>query len=136
MTTLHSPLDARPTAATAGTVAPRTRVVAATVAGNALEFYDFVTYAFFAVYIGRTFFPADTPLASLLMSVAVFGVACLASAFAGDLQQLTVLRFFAPVLLTSASVSSATGPDGVWTGTSRSCCRNASAQRLTSCSCK
>ncbi|MBQ1763203.1 MAG: MFS transporter [Aquincola sp.] len=74
MTTLHSPLDARTTAATAGTVAPRTRVVAATVAGNALEFYDFVTYAFFAVYIGRTFFPADTPLASLLMSVAVFGV--------------------------------------------------------------
>jgi hypothetical protein len=34
------------------------KVVAATVAGNALEFYDFVTYAFFAVYIGRAFFPA------------------------------------------------------------------------------
>jgi MFS family permease len=50
------------------------RVVAATVAGNALEFYDFVTYAFFAVYIGKTFFPASTPLASLLLSVAVFGV--------------------------------------------------------------
>ena len=42
------------------------RVVAATVAGNALEFYDFVTYAFFAVYIGKTFFPAATPLGSLL----------------------------------------------------------------------
>jgi len=50
------------------------RIVAATVAGNALEFYDFVTYAFFAVYIGRTFFPASTPLGSLLLSVAVFGV--------------------------------------------------------------
>lgn len=50
------------------------RVVAATVAGNALEFYDFVTYAFFAVYIGKTFFPASTPLGSLLLSVAVFGV--------------------------------------------------------------
>ena len=33
------------------------RVVAATVAGNALEFFDFTTYAFFAVYIGQTFFP-------------------------------------------------------------------------------
>ena len=32
------------------------RVVAATVAGNALEFFDFTTYAFFAVYIGQTFF--------------------------------------------------------------------------------
>jgi len=50
------------------------RVVAATVIGNALEFYDFVTYAFFAVYIGKSFFPASTPLGSLLLSVAVFGV--------------------------------------------------------------
>jgi hypothetical protein len=47
------------------------RIVAATVAGNALEFYDFVTYAFFAVYIGKAFFPAATPLGSLLLSVAV-----------------------------------------------------------------
>ncbi|MDO9710835.1 MFS transporter [Paracraurococcus lichenis] len=51
-----------------------TRVVAATVAGNALEFYDFVTYAFFAVYIGQAFFPASTPFMSLLLSVGVFGV--------------------------------------------------------------
>jgi MFS family permease len=50
------------------------RIVAATVAGNALEFYDFVTYAFFSVYIGKAFFPASTPLGSLLLSVAVFGV--------------------------------------------------------------
>jgi MFS family permease len=50
------------------------KVVAATVAGNALEFYDFLTYAFFAVYIGRTFFPASDPFTSLLLSVAVFGV--------------------------------------------------------------
>lgn len=50
------------------------RVVAATVAGNAIEFYDFTTYAFFAVYIGKTFFPASTPFMSLLLSVAVFGV--------------------------------------------------------------
>jgi MFS family permease len=50
------------------------RIVAATVAGNALEFYDFVTYAFFAVYIGEAFFPASTPFMSLLLSVAVFGV--------------------------------------------------------------
>lgn len=63
----------------AGQAASRTgpvsrRIVAATVAGNALEFYDFVTYAFFAVYIGKAFFPASTPFISLLLSVAVFGV--------------------------------------------------------------
>jgi MFS family permease len=44
------------------------------VAGNALEFYDFVTYAFFAAQIGRTFFPSGTPGTSLLASLATFGV--------------------------------------------------------------
>ena len=65
-------------AAPSSTSAPRAaipkRIVAATVAGNALEFYDFVTYAFFAVYIGKAFFPASTPMGSLLLAVAVFGV--------------------------------------------------------------
>jgi MFS transporter, MHS family, citrate/tricarballylate:H+ symporter len=42
--------------------------------GNGLEFYDFVTYAFFASQIGRTFFPSNTPGASLLSSLATFGV--------------------------------------------------------------
>ena len=42
--------------------------------GNGLEFYDFVTYAFFAAQIGRTFFPSNTPGLSLLSSLATFGV--------------------------------------------------------------
>ena len=50
------------------------RHIAAVVAGNALEFYDFLTYAFFAVYIGRAFFPSSTPSTSLLASLATFGV--------------------------------------------------------------
>lgn len=50
------------------------KIVAATVAGNALEFFDFTTYAFFAVYIGQTFFPTHDPLVSVMLSVAVFGV--------------------------------------------------------------
>jgi MFS transporter, MHS family, citrate/tricarballylate:H+ symporter len=49
------------------------RYVAAVVAGNALEFYDFLTYAFFAIYIGRAFFPSSSPSASLLASLATFG---------------------------------------------------------------
>jgi MHS family citrate/tricarballylate:H+ symporter-like MFS transporter len=48
--------------------------VFAVVVGNGLEFYDFVTYAFFAPQIGRTFFPSDTPGTSLLASLATFGV--------------------------------------------------------------
>lgn len=50
------------------------KAIAAAVAGNALEFYDFIIYAFFAVYIGRAFFPLGNDTASLLASVAVFGV--------------------------------------------------------------
>lgn len=49
------------------------RHVAAAVAGNALEFYDFTTYAFYAAPIGRAFFPANTPLVSLMLSLATFG---------------------------------------------------------------
>jgi MHS family citrate/tricarballylate:H+ symporter-like MFS transporter len=50
------------------------RLVAAVVVGNALEFYDFLTYAFFAVYIGRAFFPSNVPTASLLASLGTFAV--------------------------------------------------------------
>ncbi len=79
-----SPTPAHRPATTTPAAVP-VRVVAATVAGNALEFYDFVTYAFFAVYIGKTFFPASTPLASLLLSVAVFGVGFFARPVGGVL---------------------------------------------------
>jgi MFS family permease len=51
-----------------------TSAVVATVLGNALEFYDFTTYAFFAVMIGRAFFPSHDPFISLLLSVTAFGV--------------------------------------------------------------
>lgn len=50
------------------------KVVAATVAGNALEFFDFVTYSFFTVYIAATFFPAQNDFVSLITAVGVFGV--------------------------------------------------------------
>lgn len=61
------------------------RYVAAAVLGNALEFYDFVTYAFFAVFIGQTFFPASSPSTSLLLSVGVFGVGFIARPLGGIL---------------------------------------------------
>lgn len=49
------------------------RHVAAVCVGNALEFYDFVTYAFFAAQIGRSFFPSNTHGVSLMASLATFG---------------------------------------------------------------
>lgn len=50
------------------------KVVIASSLGNGLEMYDFTVYSFFAVIIGKLFFPADSELASLLMSLATFAV--------------------------------------------------------------
>jgi len=50
------------------------RTIAAATIGNALEFYDFIVYAYFAIQIGRAFFPPDNAYASLMLSLATFGV--------------------------------------------------------------
>lgn len=50
------------------------KAVAAVVLGNALEFYDFTIYAFFAKSIGETFFPSQNATDSLLASLALFGI--------------------------------------------------------------
>jgi MFS family permease len=49
------------------------RHVAAATIGNALEFYDFLTYAFFSIQIGHAFFPAQSAYGSLMLSLATFG---------------------------------------------------------------
>jgi metabolite-proton symporter len=41
--------------------------------GNFLEMYDFIVFGFYVAPIGRTFFPADNPYASLMSSLATFG---------------------------------------------------------------
>jgi MFS family permease len=51
----------------------RRRAILAATAGNALEFYDFITYAFFAIQIGHAFFPSHNAYASLMLSLATFG---------------------------------------------------------------
>jgi len=48
--------------------------VVAVVMGNGLEFYDFLCYAIFAVYIGKAYFPAHDASLSLLLSLATFGI--------------------------------------------------------------
>jgi len=49
------------------------RHIAAATIGNALEFYDFLTYAFFSIQIGHAFFPAQSAYGSLMLSLATFG---------------------------------------------------------------
>jgi MFS transporter, MHS family, citrate/tricarballylate:H+ symporter len=50
------------------------RQIAALVAGNALEFYDFLVYSFFSVQIGHTFFPQQDSDTRLLFALLIFGV--------------------------------------------------------------
>ena len=50
------------------------RVVVASVLGNALEWFDFAIFGLFAVIISRLFFPAGDETASLLLTLATFGV--------------------------------------------------------------
>jgi MHS family citrate/tricarballylate:H+ symporter-like MFS transporter len=49
------------------------RAILGATVGNMLEFYDFITYSFFAVQIGHTFFPSHSEYASLMLSLATFG---------------------------------------------------------------
>jgi MFS family permease len=49
------------------------RAAFAATIGNMLEFYDFITYSFFAIQIGHTFFPAQGEYGSLMLSLATFG---------------------------------------------------------------
>ncbi|HLG81460.1 MAG TPA: MFS transporter [Bradyrhizobium sp.] len=49
------------------------RAAFAATIGNMLEFYDFITYSFFAIQIGHAFFPAQSAYGSLMLSLATFG---------------------------------------------------------------
>lgn len=42
--------------------------------GNFLEQYDFFVYGFYATYIAKVFFPANSETASIMLSLATFGI--------------------------------------------------------------
>lgn len=56
---------------------PIHRVIIAASVGNALEWFDFVVYGYFAVDIAKVFFPAGNETVSLLATLATFGLAYL-----------------------------------------------------------
>jgi MFS transporter, MHS family, proline/betaine transporter len=69
---LASPVRAR---------ASLTRVIVAASIGNALEWFDFLVYGYFAVTIAKVFFPAANETASLLAALGTFGVSYLVRPF-------------------------------------------------------
>ena len=58
--------------------ASRSRIIAAGVIGNVLEWYDFSIYGFMAVQIGGAFFPDGDPLSQALSVFGVFAAGFLA----------------------------------------------------------
>jgi MFS transporter, MHS family, proline/betaine transporter len=62
------PVRARPTL---------TRVIIAASIGNAMEWFDFLVYGYFAVTISKVFFPGTDETASLLLTLGTFGAAYL-----------------------------------------------------------
>ena len=52
-----------------------TRVIVAASIGNAMEWFDFLVYGYFAVTIAKVFFPSENETASLLAALAAFGAA-------------------------------------------------------------
>ena len=53
---------------------PLKRLIFATSIGNALEWFDFAAYGFFAVTISKLFFPAHDETVSLLLTFGTFGL--------------------------------------------------------------
>ena len=55
----------------------RKRIIAAGMIGNALEWYDFSIYGFFAIQIGATFFPASDHVSQVLSAFGIFAMGVL-----------------------------------------------------------
>src|SRR5215467_16032061 len=52
-----------------------TRVIVAASIGNAMEWFDFLVYGYFALTIAKVFFPSENETASLLLTLGTFGAA-------------------------------------------------------------
>jgi MHS family proline/betaine transporter-like MFS transporter len=85
------------------------RAIAAAAAGNVLEWYDFVVYAYMANALAKNFFPAADALSSLLQTYAAFGIGFVArpigGVIIGRLGDLRGRKF--ALLVTMASMAAA-----------------------------
>jgi len=121
MTQAESSIPAQPVVPVERQAASRTKAIIACLLGNWFEIFDFAIYGYFALQIGRTFFPADDPIASILSSFATYGVGFLMRPIGG-----MVLGSYgdrrgrkAALALTMALMAVATGMTGLIPGYSQ-----------------
>lgn len=63
----------------------RPRLLIAGIVGNLLEWFDFAIYGFFAVTIGKLFFPAQDPVAQVISAFGIFAIGFLMRPIGGVL---------------------------------------------------
>ena len=101
---LLDPAEDRPPATAAANPPITRRQIASVCAGNALDFYDFLTFSFFAAQIGRTLFP-NTGGEGLLYALATFGAGFLTRPLGGlVIGRLADRRGRKPAMLLSFSL--------------------------------
>lgn len=71
------------TATGPGTKTPMTKAIIAGAIGNALEWFDYALYGYFATIISANFFPTSDPIVSLMMTFLVFGLGFVARPIGG-----------------------------------------------------
>ena len=90
-------------------------LIVATTIGNAFEFFDLTVYSFFAVLLGKLFFPLASSQQQLLLSVGTFGIGFVARPLGGVLFGVLADRFgrIAAMNLTLVTMAAGTGLIGV-----------------------
>ncbi|MGF7136339.1 MFS family permease [Paraburkholderia sp. EB58] len=67
--------SARNAGSAASTTAPvRIRSIVGGLAGNLIEWYDFLAYSIFSIYFAKSFFPSDKPTVQLMNTAAIAAV--------------------------------------------------------------
>ncbi|MEM7444823.1 MAG: MFS transporter [Pseudomonadota bacterium] len=72
---------------------PKTKTILALNAGNVLEWYDFVVFAYLAPYLSDEFFPSSDPIAGLIQTYGVFAAGYFARPIGGALYGFIGDRF-------------------------------------------
>ena len=89
---------------------PTRGLIVATTIGNGFEFFDLTVYSFFAVLLGKLFFPLASAQQQLLLSVGTFGVGFVARPLGGVLFGVLADRFGRVAAMNVTLLTMAAGP--------------------------